>query len=165
MARPKKTERSGPKTQQKGDKPLDFGENRIEPPAFLSDTAREFWFEYIDELMSQKLITNVDVPAFAGFCQNMAIVSESQDAIDEDGIIIDDERGSKKSNPAVGIQNRAWQTALKFAQEFGLTPKSRRARSKPAGGGQGGTGSSTAGGSGSSVSPEARRARLFPVAN
>jgi P27 family predicted phage terminase small subunit len=163
----KKGRKTGPKTEKKPETTPEIGQNGIEPPAFLSTAARVFWFQYRDVLIKARMLTDADVAAFAMFCDQCALVEKAETEIEKHGLLIDDARGSKKPNPAIGIKNRALSHVLNYAKQLGLTPKARKVDARtiqpPAGGG----GVNEPGGAGANqtLSTENRRSRLFQVAN
>jgi P27 family predicted phage terminase small subunit len=103
--------------------------NRSEPkiakgigecPAYLDDEARRQWFVVTAQLEACGMLTQVDAPSLAVYCQSISRWAAAEADIRERGIIVDGDR-----NPAVNIAKDAWIIIQKFGSEFGLTPASR----------------------------------------
>lgn len=71
------------------------------------------------------VLTEVDMAAFAAYCQSYARWKEAQEHITSDGSTFETEKGYQQQTPWVGIANTNQKLMLQAASEFGLTPSSR----------------------------------------
>ena len=107
------------------------------PPVYLEGYARELWLEQATELHRLKLLTIVDIPAFAAFCDAYGRWRDAKEALDRikakdpvtKGLMITRKFKSIKSheiqNPLVSMARHAAADMVRFAAEFGLTPAAR----------------------------------------
>ena len=78
------------------------------------------------ELMNQMgVLTEVDMAAFAAYCQSYARWKEAQEHITSEGSTFETDKGYQKQTPWIGIANTNQKLMLQAASEFGLTPSSR----------------------------------------
>lgn len=104
-----------------------------DPPSHLSPEAREEWARLAPVMVAQRLLTAIDVGAFASYCQAYGRWVQAERAItkmrarDEltDALMIRTTGGNAIQNPLVGVANRAHELMLKTAIEFGMTPSAR----------------------------------------
>lgn len=71
------------------------------------------------------VLTEVDMAAFAAYCQSYARWKEAQEHIDAEGSTFETEKGYQQQTPWVGIANTNQKLMLQAAAEFGLTPSAR----------------------------------------
>ena len=71
------------------------------------------------------VLTEVDMAAFAAYCQSYARWKEAQEHIDSEGSTFETDKGYQQQTPWVGIANTNQKLMLQAASEFGLTPSSR----------------------------------------
>lgn len=98
------------------------------PPAFLSAGAVEEWRRLGPELMRLGLISDLDLAAFAGYCQSYsewADLSERVKTGGYDSMIDQTPNGFKQMSALVQLRNKAAEQMHRFMGEFGLTPASR----------------------------------------
>ena len=69
--------------------------------------------------------TEVDMAAFAAYCQSYARWKEAQEHITSEGSTFETDKGYQQQTPWVGIANTNQKLMLQAASEFGLTPSSR----------------------------------------
>ena len=50
----------------------------------------------------------------------------AQKAIKQHGVVIEDERGSLKANPACQVSANAWSRMMRILEQCGLTPKAKK---------------------------------------
>lgn len=94
-------------------------------PDWLMPEAKKEW-NRLAELMNQMgVLTEVDMAAFAAYCQSYARWKEAQEHIDSGGSTFETEKGYQQQTPWVGIANTNQKLMLQAASEFGLTPSSR----------------------------------------
>lgn len=104
-----------------------------EPPAFLSEDAVNEWWRVAPELHALGLFTVIDVMPLAAYCQAYAhwIAAERALALMAagdprfNGLMITGSTGSHLANPLVKIARNAAADMLRFAAEFGMTPRAR----------------------------------------
>lgn len=78
------------------------------------------------ELMNQMgVLTEVDMAAFAAYCQSYVRWKEAQEHITSGGSTFETDKGYQQQTPWVGIANTNQKLMLQAASEFGLTPSSR----------------------------------------
>lgn len=97
----------------------------LKPPAYLSKYAKKEWKRIAPLLLKTKLLTEADVSALAAYCQAYHRWIENEKLIRTYGYTTVTDKGNIIQRPEVGIANKAMDSMLKFAREFGLTPSSR----------------------------------------
>ena len=75
------------------------------------------------ELMG--LLTEVDMAAFAGYCQAYARWKEAEEFISKHGSIVKTPSGYWQQVPQVSIASNYLKIMGKFCEQFGLTPSAR----------------------------------------
>lgn len=70
-------------------------------------------------------LTEVDMAAFAGYCQAYARWKEAEEFIAKHGTIIKSPSGYWQQVPQVNIAQSYLKIMNKFCEQFGLTPSSR----------------------------------------
>lgn len=94
-------------------------------PDWLMPEAKKEW-ERLAKLMNQMgVLTEVDMAAFAAYCQSYARWKEAQEHITSVGSTFETDKGYQQQTPWVGIANTNQKLMLQAASEFGLTPSSR----------------------------------------
>ncbi len=93
-------------------------------PIRLSARARAHWERLVPMLLNLKVLTIVDGDALAAYCTVLERWELATVAIAK-GIIITDDRGNDRPNPAVRIQSDALRHMATFESVFGLTPSAR----------------------------------------
>ena len=92
---------------------------------WLMPEAKKEW-ERLAKLMNQMgVLTEVDMAAFAAYCQSYARWKEAQEHITSVGSTFETDKGYQQQTPWVGIANTNQKLMLQAASEFGLTPSSR----------------------------------------
>ena len=71
------------------------------------------------------VITEVDIPAFEGFCQSYAMWKAASTEIMLNGMTTITKSGYVQQRPEVAIAQQNLKSMQSFATEFGLTPSSR----------------------------------------
>jgi P27 family predicted phage terminase small subunit len=71
------------------------------------------------------VLTEVDMAAFAAYCQSYARWKEAEEFITEHGTLVRTPSGYWQQVPQVSIAQTYMKQMGKFATEFGLTPASR----------------------------------------
>lgn len=103
--------------------------DKVEPPDWLGDVAREEFNKLASELMQIGLITNPDVNSLAVYCDALEKYIECTRQIKADGIMMkhvnNDGHENKIPHPLLSKQRDAANTMKAIAQEFGMTPSAR----------------------------------------
>jgi P27 family predicted phage terminase small subunit len=95
------------------------------PPSWLNKTAKGEWERVVSELRRLELLSLVDHPSFAAYCQSYGRFVEAEKIIKKQGMTFTTDNGYIQQRPEVGIANKSMEHMKKFAGEFGLTPASR----------------------------------------
>ena len=113
-----------------GKRPLNMNEPTPEKkapecPSWLNDEAKVEWDRLVDKMVALGTLTEMDMAAFAGYCQSYARWKEAEDFIEQHGNIVKTPSGYWQQVPQVSIAQTNLKIMLKFCSEFGLTPSSR----------------------------------------
>jgi len=112
-----------------GKRPLN--ENEPKPagvpvcPDWLEDEAKAEWARTGGILADMGVLTEIDVTAFAGYCQAYARWREAEEFLTQHGSIIRTPNGYLQQVPQVSIAQTNLKIMLKFCEQFGLTPSAR----------------------------------------
>ena len=71
------------------------------------------------------VLTEIDMAAFAAYCQSFARWKEAQEHIDSEGSTFETDKGYQQQTPWVGSANTNQKLMMQAASEFGLTPSAR----------------------------------------
>ena len=71
------------------------------------------------------ILTEMDMTAFAGYCQAYARWKEAEEFLSKHGSIIKTPNGYLQQVPQVSISQTNLKIMLKFCEQFGLTPSAR----------------------------------------
>ena len=96
-----------------------------ECPQWLLAEAKKEWERLADLMNQMGVLTEVDMAAFAAYCQSYARWKEAQEHITSEGSTFETDKGYQQQTPWVGIANTNQKLMLQAASEFGLTPSSR----------------------------------------
>lgn len=96
-----------------------------ECPDWLCEEAKAEWNRLVDKMVNLGTLTELDMAAFAGYCQSYARWKEAEEFIEKHGTIVKTKSGYWQQVPQVSIAQQNLKTMLKFCSEFGLTPSSR----------------------------------------
>ena len=94
-------------------------------PAWLEDEAKKEWKRMGKTLEQMGLLTEMDMAAFAGYCQAYARWKEAEEFITQHGTIVKTPSGYWQQVPQVSIAQTYLKMMQKSAEQFGLTPSSR----------------------------------------
>ena len=113
-----------------GKRSLNTGEPKPEKkaprcPAWLEDEAKAEWERMSTVLENMGMLTDMDMVAFAGYCQAYARWKEAEEFLSQHGSIVRTPNGYLQQVPQVSIAQTNLKIVLKFCEQFGLTPSSR----------------------------------------
>ena len=94
-------------------------------PKWLEPEAKKEWRRLAKQMEAIGILTEVDMAAFAGYCQAYARWKEAEAFITQHGTIVKTPSGYWQQVPQVSIAQTYLKIMNKFAEQFGLTPSSR----------------------------------------
>lgn len=98
-------------------------------PKDMAPRAKAVWVALVAELRATGTLAKVDSLALRSLCESWIQYVDAGKAIEKYGLVVEEETAAEnmnlKSNPAVEIQNKAWNRVFKLIREFALTPASR----------------------------------------
>jgi P27 family predicted phage terminase small subunit len=94
-------------------------------PKWLEKDARKEWHRLAKKMEALGILTEVDMAAFAGYCQAYARWKEAEEFITAHGTIVRTPSGYWQQVPQVSIAQTYMKQMGRFAEQFGLTPASR----------------------------------------
>lgn len=113
-----------------GKRPLNKNEPRPKQkapkcPSWLEPDAKKEWRRLSKELEAMGLLTQVDMAAFAGYCQAFARWKEAEEFISKHGSILKTSSGYIQQIPQVSIAQQNLKQIRNFCSELGLSPSAR----------------------------------------
>ena len=96
-----------------------------ECPAWLEEEAKAEWERLAVPMHNLGLLTELDMAAFAAYCQAYARWKEAEEFITQHGTIVKTPSGYWQQVPQVSIAQTYLKMMQKSAEQFGLTPSSR----------------------------------------
>ena len=113
-----------------GKRPLNENEpippkGNIKCPSWLEPEAKKEWKRLAPSLEAMGVLTQVDLTAFAGYCQAYARWREAEEFLSQHGSIFKTPSGYVQQVPQVSIAQQNLKIMQSFATEFGLTPACR----------------------------------------
>jgi len=94
-------------------------------PPWLDAEAKKEWKRVAKQLEELGILTEVDMAAFAGYCEAYARWKEAEEFISKHGTIVKTPSGYWQQVPHVSIAQTYLKIMIKFCEQFGLTPSSR----------------------------------------
>ena len=94
-------------------------------PDWLEDEAKAEWDRIAKNLHELGLLTDLDVQAFASYCQAYARWKENEEFITQHGSIVKTNSGYWQQVPQVAMAHQNQKIMMQAAAEFGLTPSAR----------------------------------------
>jgi P27 family predicted phage terminase small subunit len=91
----------------------------------LPDDVRERAQETLKILTDKKVLGGCDIEAFARYCQHLRIGYEANELLKKEGLISYDDRGVPHKHPAFQMHRDSSLAALRYEEQFGLTPSAR----------------------------------------
>ena len=95
------------------------------PPKTLSASGAKEWKKLAPTVVDLGTVCRGDLRALEQLCETLGTVSELQEIVREQGLLLATGTGSFKANPATKSLETARNQAHRLLVEFGLTPKSR----------------------------------------
>ena len=97
----------------------------IRCPNWLEAEAKKEWKRMAKQLEHLGILTEIDMAAFAGYCQAYARWKEAEEFITQHGTIVKTPSGYWQQVPQVSIAQTYLKIMNKFCEQFGLTPSAR----------------------------------------
>jgi P27 family predicted phage terminase small subunit len=94
-------------------------------PSWLDPEAKKEWRRMARQLESLGILTEIDLAAFAGYCQAYARWKEAEEFITKHGTIVKTPSGYWQQVPQVSIAQTYLKIMNRFCEQFGLTPSAR----------------------------------------
>ena len=94
-------------------------------PSWLEAEAKREWKRMGRILEQMGLLTEMDMAAFAGYCQAYARWKEAEEFISQHGTMVRTPNGYLQQVPQVSIAQTNMKIMLRFCEQFGLTPSAR----------------------------------------
>ena len=94
-------------------------------PKWLEPEAKKEWRRLAKQMEAIGILTEVDMAAFAGYCQAYARWKEAEEFITQHGTIVKTPSGYWQQVPQVSIAQTYLKIMHKFCEQFGLTPSAR----------------------------------------
>lgn len=81
-------------------------------------------------LVEKRVLSECDLESFERYCHHLRLVYEADKLLQEEGILSIDEKGNAHKHPATQIHRDNSLAALRYEEQFGLTPSARMRLSK-----------------------------------
>lgn len=94
-------------------------------PTWLSAQAAEHWPVVYKQLNDAGVITSMDGPALALYCEAFARWKYANDQVAKFGPVVKAPSGFPVQSPYLAIANKSWMQMMRMLIEFGMTPSSR----------------------------------------
>ena len=94
-------------------------------PKWLEPEAKKEWRRLAKQMEAIGILTEVDMAAFAGYCQAYARWKGAEEFITRHGDMVRTPNGYLQQVPQVSIAQTNLKIMLKFCEQFGLTPSAR----------------------------------------
>ena len=94
-------------------------------PKWLDDDAKKEWRRLSKQMEQMGILTEIDMAAFAGYCQAYSRWKAAEEFISKHGSIVKTPSGYWQQVPQVSIAQQYLKQMSKFCEQFGLTPASR----------------------------------------
>lgn len=97
---------------------------RVAPPAGLTKEELKEWNDIVQSLPAD-YFRPADIPLLSTFCTASAFYKQCKRIVDEEGLILTNERGNSYKNPATDIMQSQAATMAQLAVKLRLCPSSR----------------------------------------
>ena len=94
-------------------------------PSWLEEEAKKEWKRMSKQLEHLGILTEIDMAAFAGYCQAYARWKEAEEYISRQGTVVETPNGYLQQVPQVSIAQTYLKIMNRFCEQFGLTPSAR----------------------------------------
>ncbi len=94
-------------------------------PSWLDSEAKKEWRRLSKQLEKLGILSEIDMAAFAGYCQAYARWKEAEEFITKHGTIVKTPSGYWQQVPQVSIAQTYLKIMNRFCEQFGLTPSAR----------------------------------------
>lgn len=94
-------------------------------PEWLEEEAKNEWNRLAKILFEMGILTDLDIAAFASYCQAYARWREAEEFLTQHGSIVKTKTGYWQQVPQVSIAHSNQKIMMQAAAEFGLTPSAR----------------------------------------
>ena len=94
-------------------------------PKWMDPEAKKEWRRLSKKMEQIGILTEIDMAAFAGYCQAYARWKAAEEFISKHGSIVKTPSGYWQQVPQVSIAQQYMKAMQKFAEQFGLTPAAR----------------------------------------
>jgi P27 family predicted phage terminase small subunit len=94
-------------------------------PKWLEPEAKKEWKRLADKMEALGILTELDMAAFAAYCQAYARWKEAEEYITLHGMTYETSTGGMRAVPQVSIANSSMAAMQRAAEQFGLTPAAR----------------------------------------
>lgn len=94
-------------------------------PKWLDDDAKKEWRRLAKQMEQIGILTEVDMAAFAAYCQAYSRWKAAEEFISKHGSIVKTPSGYWQQVPQVSIAQQYMKQMTKLCEQFGLTPASR----------------------------------------
>ncbi len=94
-------------------------------PKWLEPEGRKEWKRLAKKMEALGILSEIDMAAFAGYCQAYARWKEAEEFITKHGTIVKTPSGYWQQVPQVSIAQTYLKIMQKSAEQFGLTPAAR----------------------------------------
>lgn len=95
------------------------------PPEGLNDYGEALWRSLGKLLLDAGLLTQGDTIALEMLCLAYGRMKEANNRVDDEGMVLESDKGNFYQSPYLSIANRAWEQVKGMLAEFGLTPAER----------------------------------------
>lgn len=94
-------------------------------PAWLDEEAKKIWQRYARTMWELRLLTEIDVEAFAALCESMALYQTAVEKIREEGAVQRSTSGYTQKSGWMTVRDSALSDMRSLWKEFGMTPSAR----------------------------------------
>ena len=94
-------------------------------PKWLDSDAKKEWRRLAKQMETMGVLTEVDMAAFAGYCQAYARWKQAEERITDRGLVMRTPSGYAQQVPYISIAQQYLRLMNQFAEQFGLTPAAR----------------------------------------
>lgn len=97
------------------------------PPGRLNSFAKKLWNSVVEELDDKNLLTVLDASLLEEYVTQVDLSVQADELLKQHGLVVEDDKGNLKKNPAVDIKNNAAKNIKSIGSTLGLDPMSRAA--------------------------------------